>query len=243
MSTEHIYDATTGQPLIGQMPLGLRSIDLESGDEMSREEFHRIYEQAPENFKAELIGGVVYVASPVRVSHGQPHALLSALFVAYESRTQGVEVCDNSTVMLGKDCEVQPDLLLRILPECGGRSQTNENDYIEGPPEFVTEIALTSRSVDLNAKKRQYTRYGVLEYLVWCVKENELRWFDLVASTELRPDEAGVYRIRSFPGLWISGPAVVARDYASLMGTLEAGLASPEHAAFVAELVQRRVKS
>ena len=32
---------------------------------MNREEFHRLYEQTPEGFKAELIGGIVYVASPL----------------------------------------------------------------------------------------------------------------------------------------------------------------------------------
>src|SRR5215207_718050 len=108
MSTEYTYDPTTGQPLIGQLSVSLRSIDLNNGDEMSREEFHRIYEQTPEDFKAELIGGVVYVASPVRISHGKPHALLSALFVAYQSKTPGIEVCDNTTVILAKDSEVQP---------------------------------------------------------------------------------------------------------------------------------------
>jgi hypothetical protein len=41
---------------------------------MSREEFHRIYEQMPEDFKAELIGGIVYVASRLRRSHGTYHA-------------------------------------------------------------------------------------------------------------------------------------------------------------------------
>ena len=43
---------------------------LHSGDRLSREEFHRIYEQMPEDFKAELIGGIVYVASPMRLPHG-----------------------------------------------------------------------------------------------------------------------------------------------------------------------------
>ncbi len=241
MSTEFAYDPTTGQPLIGHLPVGLRSIDLNNGDEMTREEFHRIYERTPEDFKAELIGGVVYVASPVRISHGQPHALLSAVFVTYESKTPGVEVCDNTTVILGNDSEVQPDLLLRILPECGGQSKTNEDDYIEGSPEFVAEIALSSRAIDLNAKKRQYTRYGVREYFVWCVKENALRWFDLAAGSELSSAN-GIHHIYSFPGLWINGPALLAQDYGAIMQTLEEGLATPEHAAFVDDLAKRRTK-
>lgn len=243
MSTEHLYDPTTGQPLLAQLSLGARSIELNSGDEMTREEFHRIYEQKPEDFKAELIGGIVYVASPLRISHGQPHALLSAPLVAYQGRTLGVEVSDNTTVILGEDCEVQPDLLLRILPEFGGQSRTNEDDYVEGPPEFVIEVALSSRAIDLHAKRRQYARYGVREYLVLCAKERQLRWFDLAAGKELQPDAAGIYRIQTFPGLWFNGSALLAQDYPKLMQTLEEGLATPEHAAFVRQLAGRRAKS
>lgn len=239
MSTEYAFDPTTGQ-VVGHLPLRLRSIDLNNGDEMTREEFHRIYEDTPEDFKAELIGGVVYVASPVRISHGQPHGLLAALYAAYASRTEGVEFCDNTTVFLGVDSEVQPDLLLRILPACGGQSTTSEDDYIVGPPEFVSEIALSSRAVDLNTKKRKYAQYGVREYFVWCAKENALRWFDLASGTELQPDTNGIYRVHAFPGLWINGPALLTHDHAAMMQTLEAGLAMPEHAAFVEELARRR---
>src|SRR5690606_6773275 len=115
-------------------------------DEMSREEFHRIYEQAPEDFKAELIGGGVYVASPLRISHGEFHALLTAPLTAYAAKTKGLQVSDNTTVILGEDSEVQPDLLLRIRPEFGGQSGTTGADYIVGPPEFVAEVALSSRA-------------------------------------------------------------------------------------------------
>jgi Uma2 family endonuclease len=243
MAIEQSYDPTTGQPLLGQLSLGAQSIELYSGDEMARDEFHRLYEETPEDFKAELIGGIVYVASPLRISHGQPHVLFSAPLAAYQAKTPGVEASDNTTVILGKDSEVQPDLLLRVLPEYGGQSHTNKGDYIEGPPEFIVEIAVSSRAIDLHAKRRQYARDGVAEYLVLCVKEKQLRWFDLAKGSELQPDASGVYRIQSFPGLWINGPALLAYDYAALMQTLEAGLATPEHAAFVDELAKRRANA
>ena len=41
-------------------------LDLHTGDRMTREEFHRIYQQMPEDFEAELIGGTVYVGSPLK---------------------------------------------------------------------------------------------------------------------------------------------------------------------------------
>jgi len=39
---------------------------LESGDRLTRQEFERRYQAMPPIKKAELIEGVVYVASPVR---------------------------------------------------------------------------------------------------------------------------------------------------------------------------------
>jgi hypothetical protein len=67
---------------------------------MSREEFHRIYEQMPEDFRAELIGGTVYVASPLRRGHGTAHSIFNAVLVMYMASTPGVEVGDNTTVIL-----------------------------------------------------------------------------------------------------------------------------------------------
>ena len=47
---------------------------LESGDRLSRYEFERRYEVMPHIKKAELVEGVVYVASPLRFeSHAEPH--------------------------------------------------------------------------------------------------------------------------------------------------------------------------
>jgi Uma2 family endonuclease len=218
--------------------------ELHSGDRMTRAEFHRIYERMPKSFKAELIGGIVYVASPLRLPHGSNHPYLGAVVTAYAGHTPGVEVNDNTTVFLGEEGEPQPDLSLRILPEYGGRSRTTADEYIEGPPEWISEIAHSSKAIDLHFKKEDYQRNGVLEYLVMCVKEKQLRWFDLQADEEVKPDADGIYRMRSFPGLWIHGQALFARDYQNLMKALAEGLATAEHQAFVQKLASqyRRAK-
>lgn len=53
----------------GQLP------PLESGDRLTRPEFERRYAAAPQIKKAELIEGIVYVASPLRhEQHGRPHS-------------------------------------------------------------------------------------------------------------------------------------------------------------------------
>jgi hypothetical protein len=46
----------------------------------------------------------------------------------------------------------------------------------------------------------------------------------------------GIYRMKQFPGLWIHGEALLANNAAQLLAILEQGLATAEHAAFVAHL-------
>jgi hypothetical protein len=211
-------------------------LELRTGDRMTREEFHRVYESMPAGFEAELIGEIVYVASPLKRRHGTNHLPLGSRFLAYEGHTAGVDSGDNTTILLGEDGEPQPDLFLRILPEYGGQSRTTADDYVAGAPELIAEITHGSRAIDLHAKKDDYARYGVLEYLVVCLHERQLRWFDLSGNRELAPDPDGVFRIRTFPGLWVHGEALLAKDYQRLMATLHQGLATPDHAAFVARL-------
>jgi hypothetical protein len=105
---------------------------------------------------------------------------------------------------------------------------------------MIAEVAYSSRSIDLHAKLLDYARYGVREYLVVCLREGRLRWFDLPTDEELRPDRDGVYRVRVFPGLWVHGAALLAQDYGRLMATLQQGLATPEHAEFAARLAAAR---
>jgi hypothetical protein len=212
------------------------TLELHAGDRMTRAEFHRIYEKMPQDFKAELIGGVVHVPSPLGRKHGTRHVALATVFGVYEANTPGVEAGDNATVFLGDEGEPQPDLFLRILPEFGGRSGTTKDDYVVGAPELLSEIAHSSRSIDLGAKLTDYKRYGVLEYVVACLRERELHWFDLHGDKELQIDADGICRLRTFPGLWIHVEGLFDKDYGRLLPTLNAGLATAEHQAFVRQL-------
>lgn len=214
-------------------------LELQTGDRMTQQEFHRIYEKMPPHFKAELIGGIVYVASPLKLQHGTNHLPLGSLLLHYEEETPGTQSGDNATILLGKEGEPQPDLFLRILPEYGGQSKTSPQDYVAGAPELIAEIANSSRSIDLHAKRDDYARYGVQEYLVASLREKKLFWFDLRNDQELKADSDGVFRLRTFPGLWINQEALWSRKFRRLHATLDQGLATPEHAAFVQRLAAR----
>jgi Uma2 family endonuclease len=133
---------------------------LESGDKLTRAEFEQIYQKMPNVKKAELIEGTVYMASPLRAkAYGKPHAQMMGWLTTYEAATPGVEALDNATVRLDADNEPQPDALLRL--EQGGQSKISTDDYVEGAPELIVEIAASSASLDLNEKLKAYrpTRY------------------------------------------------------------------------------------
>ena len=216
---------------------------LDNGDRMSQPEFHRRYLDYPNDVKFELIGRTVYQASRPRWSHGTYTSKLIFVLGLFDAGTPGVEAATNTTTILGEESEVQPDADLRILPECGGRSKLDADDYVEGPPELIGEVAYSSRAIDLHGKKGDYERAGVAEYLVLCVEEQELHWFDFASRGVVTPNRQGILRSRVFPGLWIDGPALLARDASRLAQVVQQGLASRAHAAFVKRLQAARRKS
>ena len=120
-------------------------IGLANGDRMRQPEFHRLYEKCPEDVKFELVGGIVYLASPVSVPHSNYDGELGFAFGLYRRHIMGVEVLHGATAILGEESEPQPDLGLRILPEFGGQSQTSAKKYVLGPPELLAEIAHSTR--------------------------------------------------------------------------------------------------
>ena len=134
-----------------------RPLPLESGEFMHSREFLRRYERLPQVKKAELIEGVVYMGSPVSVRHSKPDALIQGWLVAYASRHPETEAHTNATVILDAENTVQPDALLRRLPEHGGLARVNEDGYLAGPPELIVEVAASSASIDLRDKRRAYS--------------------------------------------------------------------------------------
>jgi Uma2 family endonuclease len=219
---------------------------LENGDYLTRKEFERRYNALPRLKKAELIEGVVYMASPVRSEvHAEPHAAMVTWAGVYRAATLGVRVADNGTLRLDADNEPQPDVMVRIDPRAGGSSWTSADDYVEGAPELAIEVAASSAAIDLRDKHTVYRRNGVREYIVWQVYDRRIDWWALHEGEyqPLLPDPAGVLRSEVFPGLWLDVAALIADDLANLLATLQRGLSSDEHTAFVAQLTAQLSKA
>lgn len=212
---------------------------LESGDRLNRYEFERRYNAMHSLKKAELIEGVVYLPAALRFrSHSQPHANLIIWLGNYQVATSGIELGIEPTVRLDLDNEPQPDAVLLIDENAGGQARLSEDDYIEGAPELVAEIAASSVAIDLHDKKRAYRRNGVQEYIVWQVCERRLDWFYLQQGeyVSLPVDEGNVIRSRVFPGLWLATGDLLAGNMARVLSVLQEGLASEEYARFVEKL-------
>jgi Uma2 family endonuclease len=162
--------------------------ELQNGDHLCASEFLRRFEAMPDLKKAELIEGVVFIMpSPVRVDqHGEPDSLVQTWLGNYAIATPGVKPAVNSTVRLGPDDVPQPDGLLRLVPERGGRARIDAKGYLEGAPDLAVEIAASSASLDARKKLVSYRRAGVREYLLWRTGDGAVDWW-VLEEDEYRP--------------------------------------------------------
>jgi hypothetical protein len=115
---------------------------------------------------------------------------------------------------------------------------------------LLTPLALASRDVDvarLEAGLVSLHRHGLIRLNqlkdAWSdgntsAEYQEIDWFVLHAGQYERsqPDAQGLLRSEVFPGLWFDATALLRGDLASVLTAVQYGLASPEHAAFVARL-------
>lgn len=102
---------------------------LRSGDCLSQKEFHRLYERESEEFRAELLEGTVFVCQPLSEEHAAVHPRLASIFDAYAAQTPGLQAYIDPTVILSDEDEVQPDLLIRIMPSFDGQTSDQKVRY------------------------------------------------------------------------------------------------------------------
>jgi hypothetical protein len=160
----------------------------------------------------------------------------------YEEATPGTECLPGATNIMGLESEPEPDHPLLVLPEWGGQTWVNERGYLAGSPELIVETSWSTESRDLHQRKDDYEKAYVREYVIVALRSQKVFWFIRRAGkfAALRPGKDGVFRSKAFPGLWLDPVALLQNDRARLLAVLRAGLASKEHAAFVAKLAARK---
>jgi Uma2 family endonuclease len=218
-----------------------RVMPLVEGQRLDRATFHERYEAMPPGTRVELINGVVYMPSPMGRDHSKAELSAGVWLNYYADHTPGVEALANASTLLGPLSEPQPDALLYILPEFGGRVRPDPQ-YVRGIPELVVEVARATRYVDLGPKLDEYERQGVLEYLVRAFDPDEILWHVWSAGRYVlvEPDDDGLVRSRTFPGLWLDPLALLADNTIRLRAVIDQGRTTREHAVFVAGLAATR---
>jgi Uma2 family endonuclease len=218
---------------------------LEAGQHLDQATFHERYAAMPPETRAELVGGIVNMPSPLSNDHGEDDNDVGGWLFTYKMFTPGVGSPNNATVKLDPKGEPQPDCQLRIPRELGGQTYVDNDGYITGAPELVIEVARSSRHFDLTVKKADYERAGVREYVVIALDPNEVYWFirrgDRFEDWPPGPD--GIHRSEVFPGLWLDADALFVKDRRRLITVLEQGLATTEHTAFVAKLDEAQTRA
>jgi Uma2 family endonuclease len=214
---------------------------LENGDQLDQPTFHARYQAMPEDCRAELIGGIVYMPSPQKVPHSKAQQLVVRWLDEYAEATPGTEALTNNTQILGPDSEPEPDACLFIAPAHGGQVQMDDNEYLHGPPEFIVEVSSSTESIDLHRKKRDYEKAGVREYVVLALRMQQVFWFVRQRGKyrEVPLPRDGIFQARVFPGLWLDAEAMLRNQRSRVLAALRRGLASSEHAAFVARLAKQ----
>jgi hypothetical protein len=228
---------TAGESVLPQTPSAIPP--LENGDSLTREEFERRYGAMPYLKKAELIDGVVPVTAPVRFDcHAEQHAWLICWSTTYVAFTPGVRVGDNASARMNARNEPQPDLALFADAASLSLAQVDDEGYLAASPDLLGEIAASSVSIDLGKKLRNYRAAGVREYIVWRVLDKAVDWFVLRGSDYalLGAGADGIVRSEVFPGLWLDSAAMLKGDLPRVLGVLQLGLQTTEHAAFVVKL-------
>lgn len=217
----------------------LETPPLREGDRLSAEEFHRRYEAMPELRNAHLIDGVVHMSSPASFErHGRPHSEIHGWLYLYSRFLPGVRLADNTSLRVDDLNEPQPDLMLFLDADNGGRCWIDERGFVHGVPELIVEVSGSSSRLDGSLKRELYDRIGVAEYIVWHTVERRVEWLGQNDGVfrEMPADKDGVIKSDIFPGLWLHVPSLLAGDVPLLTSHLEAGLASAEHKDFARRL-------
>jgi Uma2 family endonuclease len=196
---------------------------LKARQRLSQTEFHRRYEAMQTDDTFELVNGVVYLKPRKSYPHARLIYFFGGLLTEYELATPTVDGLLNVTLIVSPTCEVQPNLVLRLEPEFGGKSLV-VNDFLSGGAELLIEIADKPSPVNVSLKPKEFSRSGIGEYLFLGVRDQDARHFSAKSGWEATRMREGTWKSVALPGLWLNLTAVFAHDSRKALQTLRRGL-------------------
>lgn len=167
--------------------------------------FGDFLELVEEHTKADLIDGVIQVASPESIDNNKLGFWLAQLIDAFVQRhSLGEVVISRVAFRLSHTNAPEPDIGFISA----SRSAIIHNGYVDGPPDLAVEIVSPdSVDRDYELKRDKYEESGVLEY--WIIDPDERRATFLIrdraADGSLSPFreaslDVGVYHSQTLPG-------------------------------------------
>ena len=160
----------------------------------------------------------------------------------YRARTPGVQVLDGATAILGRKSEPQPDVPLRILPEYGGQSQ-NKRGFVRRRPgtgRRGRQGHALHRPWSQAQRLRTRRRPGIHRAGARPRRGDLVRLAEAPAGEACRREPEACTARKSFPGSGSTRRRCSQTTSRACCATLDKGLATPEHAAFVAKLAKAR---
>lgn len=133
--------------------------------------FHEFLELIREDQKADLLDGVIYMASPENLEHNDLERWLTLILGGFaEARSLGRVTIGKVAFRLSNTYSPEPDVAFVRA----SRSGILKRGYVDGPPDLAVEI-VSPESVDRDyeLKRGAYEKAGVEEY--WILDPDERR--------------------------------------------------------------------
>jgi Uma2 family endonuclease len=159
----------------------------------------------PDGQKADLIDGVIYLASPENIEHHRLNIWLIRLLWDYIDARRIVGEFFSSRIAFRLDKRESPEPDIAFVAGQTAHLLINWG-YVEGPPDWAAEI-VSPESIDrdYHEKRLQYERYGVREY--WIIDPLEQKMIAYRRARdgkykEVRPRK-GIVTSKVIPGFWV----------------------------------------
>jgi Uma2 family endonuclease len=164
--------------------------------------FEDFLEIIPDGQKADLLDGVIYMASPDNAFANELNTWLCALLTSFvDAKELGTVYVSRVAYRIGPKRGPEPDLGFVSTR----RESTRRRGYIDGPPDLAIEIVSPdSVQRDYIQKRAIYEHGGVGEY--WIIDPDEQRatflCLDRKKFKERKPVRS-IFRSRAVPDFWI----------------------------------------
>ena len=172
-----------------------------------------------EDQKADLIDGVIYLASPDPTDVSLVEGWFRALLTCYVSHRQlGLVLGPRAVFRIAPTIALEPDIAFLNRQ----REKLIQNGYVDGQPDFAIEAgSAASARYDYDEKLDLYERVGIREY--WLLDEMAQAVLALRAEQgEFRRirSKKGVIASQTLPGFWIKTDWLWQRPQPDLLACL-----------------------